>query len=161
MSPQIGPEGRKLARPDPKEPAGWRVAGRRLLARFVPDRGAGIAAAEADEFDAAARQAYEAAQKLRSGSPLAVAPPADSPAVATEPALTGAARVSAWASPSRLLTEEPAAPGTRSSEPATAAAHRRQAGETAPDSTLRTPSSVAVVADDFFDTLIRRAEGDR
>jgi hypothetical protein len=37
---------------------------------------------------------------------------------------------------------------------------RRQADSPAPDY-LRTPSSVAPVADDFFDGLIRRVEGDR
>lgn len=40
--------------------------------------------------------------------------------------------------------------------------HLRQlAGETAPDFLLRTPSGVSPIADDFFDGLIRRVEGDR
>jgi hypothetical protein len=38
---------------------------------------------------------------------------------------------------------------------------RRRPGETAPESLLRTPDSAASVADDFFDGLIRRVEGDR
>jgi hypothetical protein len=38
---------------------------------------------------------------------------------------------------------------------------RRQPGETAPDFLLRTPTNVAPVADDFFDGIIRRVEGDR
>lgn len=39
--------------------------------------------------------------------------------------------------------------------------HRQLAGETAPDFLLRTPSGVSPIADDFFDGLIRRVEGDR
>jgi hypothetical protein len=46
-------------------------------------------------------------------------------------------------------------------EPASAAPQRRQPGDTAPGSLLRTPSSVAPVADEFFDSLIRRVESDR
>ncbi len=38
---------------------------------------------------------------------------------------------------------------------------RRRADSSAPDDLLRTPTSVAPVADDFFDGLIRRVEGDR
>jgi hypothetical protein len=34
-------------------------------------------------------------------------------------------------------------------------------GETAPDHLLQAPPGVAPVADDFFDALIRRVEGDR
>jgi hypothetical protein len=39
--------------------------------------------------------------------------------------------------------------------------NQRQADSSAPDYLLRTPTSVAPVADDFFDGLIRRVEGDR
>lgn len=38
---------------------------------------------------------------------------------------------------------------------------RRQPGETAPESLLRAPSGAVSVADDFFDGLVRRVEGDR
>jgi hypothetical protein len=38
---------------------------------------------------------------------------------------------------------------------------RRQPGETAPESLLRAPAAAATVADDFFDGLVRRVEGDR
>jgi hypothetical protein len=64
----------------------------------------------------------------------------------------------------------PAAPAAvTGSEPARAPADsepqarrpNRQAGETAPDFLLRTPTSVAPIVDDFFDGLIRRVEGDR
>jgi hypothetical protein len=46
----------------------------------------------------------------------------------------------------------PDAPGTRT---------RRQPGETAPERLLRAPAAAASVADDFFDGLVRRVEGDR
>jgi Beta-lactamase superfamily domain len=88
--------------------------------------------------------------------------PAAAPATAAEPA--AAARTSAWATPPRLPAEQsaavggepPAAPPAPSTLP-----RRRQPGETAPDFLLRTPTNVAPVADDFFDGLIRRVEGDR
>lgn len=38
---------------------------------------------------------------------------------------------------------------------------RRQPGQTAPEELLRVPPSVGVAADDFFDGLVRRVEGDR
>jgi hypothetical protein len=38
---------------------------------------------------------------------------------------------------------------------------RRQAGDTAPEFLLRTPTSVTRVVDDFLDGVIRRVEGDR
>ena len=38
--------------------------------------------------------------------------------------------------------------------------HRR-VGETAPESLLQTPPGVMTIADDFFDSLTRRVEGDR
>ncbi len=44
------------------------------------------------------------------------------------------------------------APGVRS---------RRRPGDTAPESLLRTPPGAAAVANDFFDALVRRVEGDR
>ena len=43
----------------------------------------------------------------------------------------------------------------------TSTPHRRQAGETAPESLLRAPAGAASIADDFFDALVRRVEGDR
>lgn len=38
---------------------------------------------------------------------------------------------------------------------------RRSAGDTAPEALLRTPSRVTPVADEFFDGLTKRVEGDR
>ena len=100
MSPPINPEGREQAAPAPDEPSGLRAAGRRLLARFVPRFGEGIGAAEAAEFDAAARQAYQAALKLDMGSRApASAPsrPVDAPGPVSEPLATAEAEAPVWA----------------------------------------------------------------
>ena len=85
-------------------------------------------------------------------------------ATAAEPDPAATAHTSAWATPPLLPAEQsaapdgepPAAPPAPSTLP-----RRRQPGETAPDFLLRTPTNVAPVADDFFDGLIRRVEGDR
>jgi hypothetical protein len=72
-----------------------------------------------------------------------------------------AARASAWATPPRMPAEQSAPPGGEAPEVSPAPPSRRKPGETAPDFLLRTPTSVAPVADDFFDGLIRRVERDR
>jgi hypothetical protein len=86
-------------------------------------------------------------------------------ASATAPEPEAAARASAWTTPPRLPAEQSATPGgerpAQSPEESPAPPHRRQPGETAPDFLLRTPPNVAPVADDFFDGIIRRVEGDR
>ena len=150
--------------PAPDEPSGLRAAGRRLLARLVPRFGEGIGAAEAAEFDAAARQAYQAALKLDMGSRAPASPPsrpADSPGPVPEPLATAEAEALIWATrpslPEVRLLDSPG----QSPEPASAAPHRRQPGETAPGFLLRTPSNVTPVADEFFDSLTRRVESDR
>jgi hypothetical protein len=164
MSPPIDPEGREQAAPAPDEPSGLRAAGRRFLARLVPRFGEGIGAAEAAEFDAAARQAYQAALKLDMGSRAPASPPsrpADAPGPVPEFTATAEAEASVWATrPSLPEVRLVDLPG-QAPEPASAALHRRQPGEnTAPGSLLRTPSNVTLVADEFFDSLIRRVESD-
>jgi len=72
-----------------------------------------------------------------------------------------AARASAWATPPRMPAEQSAPPGGEAPVVSPAPPSRRKPGETAPDFLLRTPTSVAPVADDFFDGLTRRVEGDR
>jgi hypothetical protein len=62
--------------------------------------------------------------------------------------------VSAEAVPAPAATTDALEPGPAERPPA-------QAGERAPDSLLRTPTSVTTISDDFFDGLIRRVEGDR
>jgi hypothetical protein len=164
VSLPIDPEGRGRAAPQPDDPTGLRAAGRRFLGRLVPRFGEGIGAAEAAEFDAAARQAYQAAAKLDMGSRAPASPPsrpADAPGPVPEPLATAEAEPPVWATrPS--LPEVPLIdfPG-RAPEPASAAPYRRQPGETAPGYLLRTPSNVTPVADEFFDSLIRRVESDR
>jgi len=171
------------------EPRTLLAAARGRLAGLVPGRGARTGANQAAEFDAAARNAYRSALKTETGAPLApVSPAARSasaptiePPTAPEPTTPDAAaaaaaeptepdaRASAWATPPRLPAEQSAAasgepPGEPAAEPpdgSPALSSRRQPGDTAPDFLLRTPPSVAPVADDFFDGLIRRVEGDR
>ena len=165
MSAPIGPAGRRQARPSPKEPTGWRATGRRLLARLVPRFGEGIGTAEAAEFDAAAREAYQAALKLDTGSPRAPASPPSSPTDLPGPGPEPAAATDAptWAAvPSPdLPSDRPNGPARAAADPVGAAPHRPQPGETAPSSLLRTPSNVTLVADEFFDSIIRHVESDR
>jgi len=148
--------------PDPREPTGWRAAARRLLALLRPGRGA----TEAAEFDAAERRAYEAAVKLWSGSlapPTASSPrPADPPGPVPES--TVAMDAPTWAappSPQNPPDDRPTGPAGAPSAPVSATPYARQPGETAPGSLLRAPSNVTLVADEFFDSLIRRVESDR
>jgi hypothetical protein len=165
VSPPIDPEGReRAAAPAPDEPSGLRSAGRRLLGRLVPRFGEGIGATEAAEFDAAARQAYQAALKLDLGSRAPASPPSqppDGPDPVPEPLETAEAEAPIWATRPSLLDVRLADLPGQAPEPASAAPQRRQPGGTAPGSLLRTPSSVAPVADEFFDSLIRRVESDR
>jgi hypothetical protein len=164
------------------EPRGWLAAVRALLARLVPGRGARAGATQAAELDAAARTADQSAPVA---TPAAVPAPATGPfslpatraatptpapawelttpdwasAAAPEPA--AAPRTSAWATPPRLPAEQSAAQGRKPPEESPAPPPRRQPGDTAPDFLSRTPTNVTLVADDFFDGLIRRIEGDR
>lgn len=149
--------------PAPEDPSSWRAAARRLIARLRPGRGAGIGATEAAAFDAAARQAYQAALKLDREMPPAPAPRDARPAEAPTrvPDLPSAPVTTETASllnppPERLVVSLGESP-----EQTPAVPHPRQPGETPPDPLLRTPSSVAPVADDFFDSLVRRVESDR
>jgi hypothetical protein len=103
-----------------------------------------------------------------------LAPPASTPttapawelttpdwASAIAPETAAAPRASAWASPPRLPAEQSAAQGGEPPKESPAPPLRRQPGDTAPDFLLRTPASATLVADDFFDGLIRRIESDR
>jgi hypothetical protein len=134
--------------------------------------------AEAAAYEAAVREAFRTGTTLEAprllapaptARPLAPAPTAESPA-----STSGAARpVTSVFAPTAPAAARPvasvSAPTTSAAEPArepTAAEgpsprHRRQAGETAPDYLLRAPTGGTAVADDFFDGLIRRVEGDR
>ena len=96
---------------------------------------------------------------VSAGTSEPTAPEDAASAGAPEPA--AAARAHVWATPPRLPAKQSAAPrGERAEEPP-GPPRRRKPGETAPDFLLRTPTSVTPVADDFFDGLIRRVEGDR
>jgi hypothetical protein len=154
--------------PDSRQSTGWRGAARRLIARLKPGGGTGIGVTEAAEFDAAARQAFQAALKLDARSNLdAPTPrvPASPPSHVIEaggpaPAPAAVVDTKALATANQSL-ENLAAPTVESPEKAVVAPRREQPGDRAPDSLLRAPSSVTSVADDFFDSLPRRVESDR
>jgi hypothetical protein len=145
---------------------------RGLLGRLVPRRGLWPGGStEAADFEASERAAYRSALEFWGGPPLVPAPlkrsprtpdPRPSRAPTTEPEdVTDAApdeRRSAWATPPGPETEETVRPPEAGSP---AARRRPLPGETAPDSLLEAPASVSLAADDFFDRLIRRVEGDR
>jgi hypothetical protein len=127
------------------------------------------AAAPTASLPAAAKAAAPATEPVSLPSAPATTPttarasrpttPDTAPAAAPEPA--AAARASAWATPPSQPEKRSAAPrGERAEEPP-GPPRRRKPGETAPGFLLRTPTSIAPVADDFFDDLIRRVEGDR
>lgn len=86
---------------------------------------------------------------------------ADSPVTETGPEAEAARPRGAWATPPSQPAEQSAAPVGEAPEESPAPPRRRQPGDTAPGFLLRTPTSVTRVADDFFDGLIRRVEGDR
>jgi len=150
-----------------------------LPARLGPGRFARTWARQADKFDAVAGESLQSELKLeaaaRATEPVSLPPtpattptsaPASEPrtpdtASATAPAPATAGCASAWATPPRLAAEQSVVPGGVPPEESLPPPRRRQPGDTAPDFLLRTPTSVTPVADDFFDDLIRRVEGDR
>ena len=143
-------------------PEGLLAAVRGRLAQLLPRRGARSGARQAAEFDVAARNAYESALKLEAGAPLSPEPPAagSSGASTTEPPTVAAPGPTTPDAAEPTAAAEPRPPAEPPEEPL-APARRRQPGEAALDFLLRTPTNVAPVADDFFDGLVRRVEGDR
>lgn len=143
-----------------------------FLARLIPTRGA-LGPAKDAEFDASEREAYRSALEVWGGPPLAPAPLKPSrllPGARSLPAPTTesrdaadasrADRRSAWAAPPRP-DAEPAILAGAGPEGPSPSPRRLRPGETAPDSLFQAPTSVSLTADDFFDGLIRRVEGDR
>lgn len=141
------------------------------LAGLMPGVAARIDPAEAAAYEEAAREAFRAATTLETAKPLAPASTAGSPA-STSGAVRPVAPVSARTTPTATPATEPAqepAPATPAAEPAPepvtaerpARRSRRQAGEIALDHLLRPPESVDSAANDFFDGLVRRVQGDR
>ena len=109
---------------------------------------------EAGAFDEAVRVAYRTDTTIDGPRPMV--PPESQP---SDPPLRGASRSSSF--PALGTTVQPVESEGLPSVPELKARGRRpQLGETAPGSP-RTPASVTSVADDFFDGLIRRVEGDR
>jgi hypothetical protein len=148
-----------------------RAAALQRLAGLMPGVAARIDLAGAAAYEEAAREAFRAATTLETASPLVPAPTAESPA-STSGAARPVASVSARTAPAATPATEPArepAPATPAAEPSSqpvtaerpARRSRRQAGETALDHLLRPPESVNSAANDFFDGLVGRVEGDR
>lgn len=133
-------------------------AGLRRPVDTPPAAAVRIDPAEAAAWEAVVREAF------RAGSPVVTTrstPPAQSSG-APAPRI---ARLGTSSSASRRRSRTaPAAVFNAAREPETGGPpkpeNRRQDGATAPDHLLRTPTSVALVADDFFEGLVRRVEGD-
>lgn len=130
------------------------------IARFIESVRArmstlpGLDGKEAGAYDEAVRVAYRTDTTI--DAPRPIAPPESPP---FDPRLQRPIRSSSMTKPGTTIrpvesAAPPAVPEVK------ARGRRPQIGETAPES-LRTPASVTSVADDFFDGLIRRVEGDR
>ena len=85
--------------------------------------------------------------------------PADAPSPILEPA--AAAGAPAWATLASPPVELPIVSAGEPHGHVPSTASQRHPSDTSPDPLLRTPSSVDSIADDFFENLIRRTEGDR
>lgn len=109
---------------------------------------------EAGAYDEAVRVAYRTDTTIETPRPMA---PLESPPF--DPRLRRPIPSSSF--PSLGTTIVPVEPAGAPAVPELKTGRRRpQLGDTVPES-LRTPASVTSVADDFFDGLIRRVEGDR
>lgn len=131
--------------------------------------GARVDPGEAAAWEAIVRESFRAGATLEAPTALEAEPTAStstSPSAPTRPvssdfarrgpvAARGVASVSAPTTPAAEPAREPAA------DVRPELLHLQQARETAPEFLLRTPTRVTPVADDFFDGLIRRVEGDR
>lgn len=136
---------------------------------LTPGAAPGVYPAEAAAWEAIVRESFRAGVRLEaptapeagrtagsSTSPSAAGPPISSVFARRAPAAARrVASVSAPTAPAAEPAREPAADGQPE------LGHLQQAGDTAPEFLLRTPTRVTPVADDFFDGLIRRVEGDR
>jgi hypothetical protein len=115
-----------------------------------------IDSAEAAAFDAAAREAYRQGTHLEQRLPAAIDPTTPPPPLAKDARDAGPKRpapnVSAVRTRPFVARAEPVEPR--------AVADPSKADDPGPDPPLGTRTSVTPVADDFFDGLIRRVEGD-
>ena len=147
------------------------TAVRDRLARVGPEASAWVRARRAPAPPAVEQPVTGAVGPVEAsvGSAIAPASAPDAPAptgATAAPAPAPVAQASAWASrkpaPAEPPPSQPAEPSAAPPEPKPSRRRRRrQAGETAPDHLLDAPGSVHPAADDFFDGLVRRIEGDR
>jgi hypothetical protein len=147
-----------------------RARGLQRLAGLVPGVAPRIDPTEAAAHDAAVREAFlhgtpiEAPRRVASVPHTEERAPSDStPADSLVPPAPAAA--TAPTTPHTVRNVEPVSPAPAAATAPTtaepAAEVEQQAGESAPDFLLRTPTGATRIADDFFDGLIRRVEGDR
>jgi hypothetical protein len=115
-----------------------------------------IGVGKASEFDVAAREAFRAGIVVGAPTRLRSAPQT-SPAPRPDMLRPISTALTPMAGVGRPTPEAPNQP-ERNPWPTRPP---RQAGDTAPDFLLRRSEGVAAVADDFFDSLVRRVEGDR
>jgi hypothetical protein len=129
----------------------------RTLAGIISNMRRRIGGREASTFEEAVREAFRAAMVLGPALPLPSPVDPESPA-ARQDGLRPISTVLVPMLGGNLQKQE--APDRPEVTPS-AARPPRQAGDTAPDHLLRPSASVPAVADDFFDGLVRRVEGDR
>jgi hypothetical protein len=131
--------------------------GVRRLTAIVSGVARRIGGGEAAAFDEAAREAFRAGRIPDAPPPLPSATNADSPAARSDALRPINTVLAPMVRPSRPTPE-----ATDQTDVAPSPTRpRRQAGDTAPDLLLRPSAGVPAVADDFFDSLVRRVEGDR
>ena len=146
----------------------------RFLVGHIERMAARVDSAETVAYQKAAREAFRAGTLLNAPKHVAPTSSAEFPASpAGRPLGLVAGRVSVQAEPiakgpgavmTRPMDETLESEATPADQPSNKDRlhdlNLRQVGVSAPD-LLRTPRSVTPVADDFFDGLIRRVEGDR
>ena len=113
---------------------------------------------DANAYDEAAKEAYLAGTVKDAPKPIGL-PVADHSAPSV-PAPTGPRHPALAAAPT-VAVPRAVSPSPTAVPEANEAGRPRLGGETAAEPMPRIPASVASIADDFFDGLIRRVEGDR
>lgn len=135
----------------------------RRLVELAPHLDRQIDPAEAAEWEAIVREPTLSDARHHGSWAPGSAPAAESltPAAGAALPLRNDLSPAGPAAPTSAAAQGPTTPAGLAATVHSERHHRQPAGDTAPDFLLRTPSGVLPVADDFFDGLIRRVEGDR
>jgi hypothetical protein len=128
----------------------------RVRTRLAILRGS-IGRRDAGAFHEAVRAAYKADTPIDAPRPIGPAETAESPPSGLRPAPP----IRPDVVPDHRTTIRPVEPALPAAVAEPDPERRPVVDPTAPESTLRTPISVTSVAEDFFESLIRRVEGDR